>query len=79
MLRGHCSQARTPLLDTTNLADILTRREREVVLLAAASRPSREIAFRLGLSVRTVDNYLCRAYAKLGVSGRTELADLLAP
>ncbi|MEO3872152.1 LuxR C-terminal-related transcriptional regulator [Nonomuraea sp. B12E4] len=36
------------------------------------------MARRLGLSVGTVDNYLCRAYAKLGVSGRTELADLLA-
>ncbi|MBF8186831.1 hypothetical protein ITP53_13975 [Nonomuraea sp. K274] len=77
VLRGHCPQARTPLLDTTRPVDVLTRREREVVLLAAARCRSREIAIRLGLSVRTVDNYLCRAYAKLGVSGRTELADLL--
>jgi DNA-binding CsgD family transcriptional regulator len=38
---------------------------------------SREIAARLGLSVRTVDNYLGRAYTKLGVTSRAELAALL--
>ncbi|MFI9550134.1 helix-turn-helix transcriptional regulator [Nonomuraea endophytica] len=36
---------------------------------------SREIAKRLGLSPRTVDNYLQRAYGKLGISGRRELRD----
>jgi DNA-binding CsgD family transcriptional regulator len=48
-------------------------------LLAAANNSSREIAARLDLSVRTVDNYLGRAYAKLGVSSRDELAALLGP
>jgi DNA-binding CsgD family transcriptional regulator len=62
------------LLESNGQTAALTRREREVARLAAANRSSREIADRLGLSVRTVDNYLSRAYAKLGVSGRTELA-----
>ena len=34
-------------------------------------------AAELGISVRTVDNLLSRAYTKLGVSGRDELADAL--
>jgi DNA-binding CsgD family transcriptional regulator len=48
-------------------------------MLAAARTSSREIAARLDPSVRTVDNYLGRVYAKLGVSGRAELAALLGP
>jgi DNA-binding CsgD family transcriptional regulator len=56
---------------------VLTPREREVAMLAAAQTSSREIATRLHLSVRTVDNYLGRVYAKLGVSSRARLATLL--
>jgi DNA-binding CsgD family transcriptional regulator len=52
----------------------LTDREREIAALAADGRPSREIAARLYLSVRTVDNHLGRIYDKLGVSSRAELA-----
>lgn len=78
-LRPVLPHPRKPLLDTADLPDVLTRREREVALMAAAGRASREIADLLGLSVRTVDNYLGRAYSKLGVSGRTQLAGLLCP
>ena len=46
-------------------------------MLAAAHTSSREIATRLHLSVRTVDNHLGRVYAKLGVSSRAQLATLL--
>jgi len=56
----------------------LTRREREVAALAVQGSSSREIADRLHLSVRTVDNHLQNAYAKLGVSRRNDLADVLA-
>jgi DNA-binding CsgD family transcriptional regulator len=48
-----------------------------VALLAAGRASSRDIAVRLGLSVRTVDNYLSRTYTKLGISSRAELAALL--
>lgn len=57
----------------------LTRREREVALLAAQGLPSRAIAERLFLSSRTVDNHLARSYEKLGVRSRAELAHVLAP
>ncbi|MGW9432269.1 helix-turn-helix transcriptional regulator, partial [Streptomyces decoyicus] len=52
----------------------LTGREQHVARLAADGLTSQEIAARLVLSVRTVDNHLQRVYAKLGVTSRGELA-----
>jgi DNA-binding CsgD family transcriptional regulator len=72
-----CQGARTPGLGPAMPVSVLTPREREVALLAAAQASSREIASRLHLSVRTVDNHLGRVYAKLGVSSRAQLAALL--
>jgi DNA-binding CsgD family transcriptional regulator len=57
----------------------LTRREREVAELAANNLTSREIAEKLFVSTRTVENHLQRAYEKLGVRGRRELREVLAP
>jgi DNA-binding CsgD family transcriptional regulator len=76
-LAAACEGARTPTLAPDAVTTVLTPREREVALLAAGHASSRDIAVRLGLSVRTVDNYLSRTYTKLGVSSRTELAALL--
>lgn len=67
-----CDGARTPLLDRSRLRSTLTPREREVVLLAP-TLTTPQIAARLGLSPRTVSNYLQRAYDKLGLTGRAEL------
>lgn len=60
-------------------ADIepLSDREQEVAELAAQGHSSREIAGRLYLSVRTVDNHLYRCYSKLGIASRDELAVVL--
>jgi DNA-binding NarL/FixJ family response regulator len=58
-------------------ADPLSGREREVVLLAVAGLASKDIAERLYLSVRTVNNHLQHAYAKLGVTSRASLAQAL--
>lgn len=76
-LGSRCEGARTPVL-LTDQAIPLTAREREVALLAAGNMPSKEIATRLGLSVRTVGNHLQNCYTKLGISGRTELSGALA-
>jgi DNA-binding CsgD family transcriptional regulator len=55
----------------------LTPRERDVAYLAAEGASSKEIAVKLGVSARTVDNLLQRAYRKLGVSGRADLRERL--
>ena len=71
---------RSPILDITRPDDpsALTPREHETAALAAKGFSSRDIAGKLGVSVRTVDNHLHRAYSKLGVASRDELADALS-
>ena len=63
----------TPVLARGGGIEPLTPREREVALLAAGGRSSRDIGERLHLSTRTVDTHLARVYRKLGISGRGEL------
>jgi len=46
-------------------------------MLAATGMASKEIAQRLYLSVRTVDNHLQHAYIKLGVTSRAGLTQAL--
>jgi DNA-binding CsgD family transcriptional regulator len=73
---GRCEGARTPAVSLAETIS-LTRREREVAALAARGVPSRAIAERLHINVRTVGNHLQRVYDKLGVSSRTGLAEAL--
>jgi DNA-binding CsgD family transcriptional regulator len=72
-----CEGARPPTLLGIAPAEELTPREREIALLAAAEMSSREIADRLVVSVRTVDNHLQRAYRKLGITRRQDLSRVL--
>ncbi|TPW91771.1 helix-turn-helix transcriptional regulator, partial [Schumannella luteola] len=58
-------------------APLLSARQLEMALAAAGRERSREIAERLGVSVRTVDNLLQTVYRKLGVSSRDELRSAL--
>ncbi|HET9172221.1 MAG TPA: LuxR C-terminal-related transcriptional regulator [Actinospica sp.] len=67
----------TPLLRDPRSTASLTEREREIAVMAAHGIPSREIAETLRVSVRTVQNHLQRAYAKLGVTKRSELRRVL--
>jgi DNA-binding CsgD family transcriptional regulator len=64
----------TPSLLAVKLRSRLTRAEQQTAVMAAAGRSNKEIAAELVLSVRTIENHLQRAYEKLGVSGRKELA-----
>ncbi|QKW03172.1 helix-turn-helix transcriptional regulator [Streptomyces sp. NA02536] len=55
----------------------LTSREREVAALAAGGLSNRDIAARLVVSVRTVENHLYRVYEKLGITARSDLGGAL--
>ena len=55
-------------------SDELTETERRIAKLAADGRSNREIAGELFVSERTVEANLTRAYRKLRVRSRTELA-----
>src|SRR5262249_47293414 len=72
-----CPGARTPpLAEMTALVE-LTPREREIATLATQGFSNKVIAERLVVSIRTVENQLQRAYQKLGITSRTQLADVL--
>lgn len=77
LLAERCEGAITPALSRISSPATLTRAERDAALLAAAGRSNKEIADELHLSVRTVEGRLQRAYARLGVGNRRELADAL--
>ncbi len=75
--RAGCEGAVSPWLAGALSAVPLTPRERQIAALAAQGHADLVIAERLVISVRTVQTHLARVYAKLGVTGRTELAGLL--
>ena len=73
-LRALCDDgvAAAPIVDAGPVT--LTRREREIALLAAQGLASKEIGERLFISRRTAENHLAKVYEKLGVRNRAELA-----
>lgn len=56
----------------------LSEREAEVVRLLALGYTNKEIAARLGLSVKTVETYKSRSFEKLGVRSRVGLVQYAA-
>jgi pimeloyl-ACP methyl ester carboxylesterase/DNA-binding CsgD family transcriptional regulator len=69
-LTGHKSR---PRRQTSLGAESLSRREREVALLASHGQTAPEIAGQLFLSKRTVESHLQSVYTKLGISSKSEL------
>ena len=59
---------------STHLAQSLTCRERQIVLLVAEGLSNKEMCRRLGLSEGTVKIHLHNIYEKVGVNNRTALA-----
>ena len=56
----------------------LTPAEERVALLVAEGKTNRQVAAALSLSARTVEGHLSRAFGKLGVGHRAEVARALA-
>ncbi|GAA4991390.1 LuxR family transcriptional regulator [Yinghuangia aomiensis] len=70
---GTASAARASAPPTGALA-VLTPQELQITRLAAQGLSNRDIAAQLFLSPRTVGHHLYKAYPKLGILSRTELA-----
>lgn len=75
---SRCGALTAPGLLRPEVAGQLSPRELEVAVLAAHGHSNRSIADELTLSVRTVETYVLRACQKLGVTSRTDLAELLS-
>lgn len=57
--------------------DSLTKREKEVALLVAEGLSNREIAEKLCIAVKTVENHLTSIYNKLEIKSRAQLMRLI--
>ena len=75
--RARASLAR--ISGRTASADELTETERQIARLAAEGKTNREVAEALFVSQKTVEANLSRAYRKLGIRSRRQLAARLDP
>ena len=62
----------------TAASDELTPQQRQIALLVRDGLTNPEVGARLFLSARTVERHLHKIYAKLSISSRRELRDLLS-
>jgi DNA-binding CsgD family transcriptional regulator len=77
VLLERCAGCHTALLDGATRPSPLTQRELQVTRLAARGLSNSRIAAELGISVRTVESHVQRAYDKLGVADRSALGLVL--
>jgi len=69
-------KAQTKLKTVAELCSVLTKREREILTMVKSDVTNKEIAERLGINLRTVENILSCVYDKTGVRSRAELQKL---
>ena len=72
-----CGGLRTPALCAASQPLPLSPREREIAHLVAVGMTNREIAERLVVSTRTVENHLYRIFVKLDITDREDLTALI--
>jgi DNA-binding NarL/FixJ family response regulator len=78
-LRGEASidKAVEPVLkNAAETQKVLTRREAEILAHIRDGRSNKRIAAALGISLRTVENFLSRIYCKTGIVSRSDLQKL---
>jgi DNA-binding NarL/FixJ family response regulator len=61
------------------LLNKLTSREKQIVKLILEGLENKDIALRLNLSPRTVENHRAAAYHKIGVNSSAQLREKLKP
>ncbi|MET1391435.1 helix-turn-helix transcriptional regulator [Yersinia enterocolitica] len=72
----HINKIKVPTsLILTPPSDLFTKREWEVLFYILHSFSSMEVATKLHLSSRTIDNITQKIYKKIGISGRQQLVD----
>jgi DNA-binding CsgD family transcriptional regulator len=76
-LLERCEGASTPPVRSLAARALLTAGELQTAVQASAGYSDKHIAHDRMLSVRTIESQLHRAYEKLGVSGRRDLAEAL--
>lgn len=64
--------SRPPAAPAPPLLDVLTEREREILVLIARGRSNSEIAGQLAVSPSTVKNHVTSLFAKIGVRDRAQ-------
>ena len=72
MVRARRARPRSP-----EALDQLTPQELQIVQMAARGLSNRDIGQMLYLSHRTVSSHLYRAFPKLGITSRAEIASAL--
>lgn len=65
------------MADASRTTPALTRAEWRVSELAASGLTNRQIAEQLFVTIKAIEWHLSNTYSKLGISGRTELADAM--
>jgi len=63
-------------LDVANRVGSLSQREREVLKGVCEGQPGKQIAFNLGISIRTVEAHRARVLRRLGVRTMAEAVRL---
>ncbi len=61
------------------LPEPISKRQLEIARWGAAGLSTKDIADRLYITAKTVDNHLLRIYRELGISGREELVTAIPP
>ena len=64
------------LVTTTNVYDLLSKREREVLKYVQQGLPNSQIAANMNITERTVENHLSAIYSKAGTDNKTELVQM---